>query len=74
MALPESGFSKPETLNVLDFQSYLDNVLERSIDRDAKSGGERGTREEIVLPFRFTNPVSPDDSADSEGTQSDEAA
>ena len=77
VALPDPDSSQPDTMRSINFQSYLDNVMKRSEDRNAKLGskiGQRGTREEIVLPFRFVNPASAVDPADPEGTQSSEAA
>ncbi len=68
---PEVSFESPRVVN---FQSYLDDVLSRSVDPAAKPDsqlGQRGARDEIVLPFRF---LSPDDSAASEGQRSDDAA
>jgi len=76
---PDADSTKPNTMASIDFQSYLDDVMERSADHNAKSGskiGRRGTREEIVLPFRFSAPDKLDTptATDSDDAPSDEAA
>ena len=50
-----------ESPGVIDFQSYLNEVLSRSTAKQSKSDSQ--TQRDVILPFRVANPDSSNDSS-----------